>query len=67
MASKTITREEFDTRLAQSTEQMHQKRLTLEAKAAELEDLIGRYSSVLERLEAVEEGRGKQRLYEKHS
>ena len=52
MALKTITREEFDTRLAQSTEQVRQKRLTLEAQAAELEDLIGRYSSVLERLEA---------------
>jgi hypothetical protein len=52
MALKTITREEFDARLAQSTERMRQKRLTLEAQAAELEDLIGRYSSVLERLEA---------------
>ena len=52
MAFKTITREEFDTRLAQSTEQMRRKRLTLEAQAAELEELIGRYSSVLERLEA---------------
>lgn len=52
MALKTITREEFDTRLAQYTEQVRQKRLTLEAQAAELEDLIGRYSSVLERLEA---------------
>ncbi len=52
MALKTITREEFDTHLAQSTEQVRQKRLTLEAQAAELEDLIGRYSSVLERLEA---------------
>jgi len=52
MALKTITCEEFDARLAQSTEQVRQKRLTLEAQAAELEDLIGRYSSVLERLEA---------------
>ena len=52
MTLPTITREEFDVRLAQSTEQMRQKRLTLEAQAAELEDLIGRYSSVLERLEA---------------
>ena len=52
MAQKTITREEFDARLAQSTEQVRQKRLTLEAQAAELGDLIGRYSSVLERLEA---------------
>ncbi len=33
-------------------EQVCQKRLTLEAQAAELEDLIGRYSSGLERLEA---------------
>ncbi len=52
MASKTITREEFDARLTQSTEQVRRKRLTLEAQAAELEELIGRYSSVLERLEA---------------
>ncbi len=52
MAQKTITREEFDARLAQSTEQVRQKRLTLEAQAAEMEDLIGRYSSVLGRLEA---------------
>lgn len=52
MALETITREEFDQRLAQSTEQMRQKRLTLETQAAELEDLIGRYSSALERLEA---------------
>ncbi len=49
---ETITREEFDVRLAQSTEQMRQKRLTLEAQAVELEDLISRYSAVLERLEA---------------
>lgn len=52
MASQAITREEFDARLAQSTEQVRRKRLTLEAQAAELEELIGRYSSVLERLEA---------------
>lgn len=52
MARETITREEFDRRLAQSTERMRQKSLTLEAQAAVLEDLIGRYSSVLERLEA---------------
>ena len=52
MAPKTITREEFDARLAQSTEQVRQKRLTLEAQVTELEDLIGRYASVLERLEA---------------
>ena len=52
MSLKTITREEFDARLVQSTERMRQERLTLEAQAAELEDLIGRYSSILERLEA---------------
>ena len=55
MTLPTITREEFDVRLAQSTEQMRQKRLTLEAQAAELEDLISRYSAVLERLEAGQE------------
>lgn len=52
MVREMITREEFDQRLAWSTEQMREKRLTLEEQAAELEDLIGRYSSVLERLEA---------------
>ena len=55
MALPTITREEFDVRLAQSTERMRQERLTLEAQAAELENLIGRYSSILERLEAGQE------------
>ena len=50
MELDTITREEFDRRLEQSTEQMRQKRLALEARAAELEDLIGRYSPVLKRL-----------------
>ena len=55
MPTKTISREEFDIRLAQSTEQMRQKRSALEAQAAELEDLIERYSSVLERLEAGNE------------
>ncbi len=55
MTLPTITREEFDARLAQSTEQMRQKRLTLEAQAVELEDLISRYSAVLERLEAGQE------------
>jgi hypothetical protein len=52
MALETITREEFDRRLEQSTEQMRQKRLALEVRAAEWEDLIGRYASVLERIEA---------------
>ncbi len=52
MTLPIITREEFDVRLARSTEQMRQKRLTLEAQAVELEDLISRYSVVLERLEA---------------
>jgi len=52
MTSETISREEFDVRLAESTEQVRRKALTLEAQAAELEELIGRYSSVLERLEA---------------
>jgi chromosome segregation ATPase len=55
MSLPTITREEFDARLAQSTEQMRQKRLALEAQAAELEELIGKYSAVLERLEARHE------------
>lgn len=55
MAQETITREEFDRRLEQSTERMRQERLALEAKAAELEDLIGRYAAVLERLEAESE------------
>ena len=49
---ETITWEEFDLRLIQSTERMRLKRLDLEARASELEDLIGKYSSILERLEA---------------
>ena len=49
---ETITRDEFDRRLMQSTEQMRINRMDLEARAKELEDLIGKYSSVLERLEA---------------
>ena len=55
--TSTITREEFDKRLVQSTEQIRQKRLALEEQAAELEELIGRYSSVLERLEAEQAGK----------
>ncbi len=55
MTRDTISREEFDRRLAQSTERMRQKRFDLEARAAELADLIGRYASVLERLEAESE------------
>ena len=55
MTLPIISRAEFDVRLAQSTEQMRQKCLTLEARAAELENLIGRYSAVLERLEAGQE------------
>lgn len=55
MALDTITREEFDRRLEQSTERIRQERLALEARAAELEDLIGRYASVLERIEASSE------------
>jgi hypothetical protein len=52
MIQENISREEFDLRLVQATEQMRQQRLALEARAAELEDLIGRYASVLERIEA---------------
>jgi len=55
MPLETINREEFDRRLEQSTVRMRQQRITLETRAAELEDLIGRYSSVLERLEAESE------------
>ena len=47
-----ITREEFDRRLEQSTAQMRQKRIAIELRSKELEDLIGRYASILERLEA---------------
>lgn len=52
MALETITREEFDRRLEQSTERMRQKRLALEAQAARVEVLIRHYTDVLERLEA---------------
>ncbi len=55
MALDTITREEFDRRLEQSTERIRQERIALEARAAELEELIGRYASVLERIEAENE------------
>ena len=55
MTLDTIDREEFDRRLEQSTARMRQQRLALEARAAELEDLIGRYASVLERMEAESE------------
>jgi len=55
MALDTIDRAEFDRRLEQSTERMRQQRLALEARAAELEELIGRYASVLERIEAESE------------
>jgi hypothetical protein len=55
MTLEKITREEFDQRLEQSTERIRQRRLTLEAQVAELEDLIGQYSSVLEHLEAESE------------
>ena len=55
MALETISREEFDRRLDKSTEQMRQKRLALEAQAEVMEDLIGRYASMLERLEAEAE------------
>jgi BMFP domain-containing protein YqiC len=55
MTLNTITREEFDRRLEQSTERMRQQRLALEARIAELEDLISQYASVLERLEAESE------------
>jgi BMFP domain-containing protein YqiC len=58
MPLDTINCEEFDRRLEQSTIRMRQQRLTLETRAAELEDLIGRYSSVLERLEAETEQGG---------
>ena len=59
---ETVTREEFDVRLAQSTEQMRQKRLTLEAQAAELEGLISQYSAVLERLEAGQSRKDEEKL-----
>jgi len=55
MALDIINREEFDRRLEQSTACMRQQRLALETRAAELEDLIGRYASVLERMEAESE------------
>ena len=57
MTPPTTTREEFNARLAQSIERMRHKRLTLEAQAAELEDLFAQYSAVLERLELGEEQR----------
>lgn len=55
MQLETINREEFDQRLEHSTIRIREQRLSFEARAAELEELIGRYSSVLERLEAETE------------
>ena len=55
MTLDTITREEFDRRLEQSTARMRQHRLSLEAQTVELEDLIGRYESVIERLKVESE------------
>lgn len=52
MAHSTITREEFDERLAQSTERMRQKRLILEEQVAVLEEAVAMCSAYLERLEA---------------
>ena len=49
---KEITREEFDTRLVASTQRIRERRLALESETEELEDLLGRYSSILERMEA---------------
>ena len=53
MISKEISREEFDMRLEQSTRNMRENRLILEARAVELEDLIAQYTPVLEKLEAT--------------
>lgn len=50
MQLETISREEFDRRLEQSTEQMRLRRLILEQQANELAEIIGRYTSALERL-----------------
>lgn len=61
MALETITREEFDRRLEASTEQMRQQRMVLEMQAAELENLINRYASVLERLEVEPEPEAKRK------
>lgn len=47
-----ISREEFDRRLERSTRTMSERAAVLEAQGAELEDLLGGYSAVLERLEA---------------
>ena len=55
MKLDTINREEFDRRLQQSTERMRSRRIALEAQSVALEDLIGQYSAVLERIEAETE------------
>ena len=55
MTLDVIDRKEFDRRLEQSTLRMRQQRMVLESRAVELEDLIGQYSSVLERIEAESE------------
>lgn len=55
MTPEIIDRAEFDQRLEQSTARMRKQRLALEKRAAELEDIIRQYASVLERLEAESE------------
>ena len=52
---ESIDHEEFDRRLQQSTERMRRQRFALEEQALKLEDLVGRYSAVLERIEAEEQ------------
>lgn len=62
MEENTLTREEFDQRLAEATERTRQDRLVLEAGNAELRELIERYSATLERLEAELEQSQQSRL-----
>ncbi len=50
--TSTITREEFDANLAQSTKQIRKKRLALEAQAAVMEEVVAMCSAYLKCSEA---------------
>lgn len=62
MALDTITREEFDRRLEQSTERMRQERLALEVRAAELKDSVERCAFEIDKVTEAELTRSISRL-----
>ena len=52
MRPTIVTREEFDARLAQSTERMREQNSALEKRVAVLEEAVAECSAILKRLEA---------------